>query len=243
MEGWTGTIVLGDACALFVGSGGRTPMHRHLAYKIVIGLDRSIEVVNGDGSRRHGRVLPVLPGSLHQVLATGARVGLYYADAGAFPNSSLPASRAILALVRLCRRLDHGEEDAIRSLKSVPTLDGSCFADARVSSIVGHMRRPDNARLEVIASKVGLSHSRFSHLFSSAVGGAPARYRRWRRLWVAAELLGQGERIVDAALEAGFSDAAHLTRTFVEMLGITPSLFRASEVIVLPARTDLSPAP
>ncbi len=240
MEPWTGKIVLGEACALFVGSGGRTPMHRHLAYKIVIGLDRLIEIVDGDGGRRSGRVLPVLPGDLHQVLADDARVGLYYADSGVFPNSSLPGSRAIRALVSLCRRLDSGDEATIRSLRTVPMLDGSCFADSRVTAVVGQMRRPENTSLEAIASKVGLSHSRFSHLFTSTVGGAPARYRRWRRLWIAAELLGQGERIVDAALEAGFSDSAHLTRTFVEMLGITPGLFQASEVILLPLRIDQS---
>lgn len=234
MEGWTGKIVLGDACALFVGSGGRTPMHRHLAYKFVIGLDRPVEVVDGDGGRRRGRLLPVLPGSLHQVLADDARVGLYYADAGTFPNSTLPGARTIRALVSLCRRLDSGDEATIRSLKTVPMLDGSCSADSRVTAVVGEMRRPGNTSLEAIASRVGLSHSRFSHLFTSTVGGAPARYRRWRRLWIAAELLGRGERIVDAALEAGFSDSAHLTRTFVEMLGITPGLFQASEVILLP---------
>lgn len=236
MEGWTGKIVMGEACALFVGSGGRTPLHRHLAYKIVIGLDHPIEVVDEAGNSRTRRIQPVLPGSLHAVIAEGTRVGLYYADAGAFPNSSLPGSQAIRSLVSLCRRLDAGDEETIRSLKKMPMLDGSCSADSRVTAIVGEMRRPESSRLEVIASKVGLSHSRFSHLFTSTVGGAPARYRRWRRLWIAAERLAQGERIVDAALDAGFSDSAHLTRTFVEMLGITPGLFQASEVILLPER-------
>jgi AraC-like DNA-binding protein len=234
MEGWTGKIVLGEACALFVGSGGRTPLHRHLAYKIVIGLDRPIEVVDEAGSSRKRRIQPVLPGSLHAVIAEGTRVGLYYADAGAFPKSSLPRPQALRSLVSLCKRLDAGDAETVRSLKRVPTLDGSCSADSRVAVIVGEMRRPENSRLDVIASKVGLSHSRFSHLFATTVGGAPARYRRWRRLWIAAERLAQGERIVDAALDAGFSDSAHLTRTFVEMLGITPGMFQASELILLP---------
>ncbi len=238
MEGWTGKIVMGEACALFVGSGGRTPMHRHLAYKIVIGLDRQIEVVDETGISRKRRIQPVPPGSLHAVIAEGTRVGLYYADAGEFPNSSMPGPRAIRSLVNLCRRLDEGDEEAVRSLKNVPTLDGSCSADSRVATIVGELRRPESTRLDVIASRVGLSHSRFSHLFASTVGGAPARYRRWRRLWIAAQHLARGERIVDAALDAGFSDAAHLTRTFVEMLGITPGLFQASEVILLPERID-----
>lgn len=240
MQEWTGRIVLGDGWALFVGSGGSTPLHRHLAYKIVIGLNRAIDVVDEHGATRNGRVVPILPGQLHRVLAEDTRVGLYYADAGAFPNSSLPGTRAIRALVALCKRLDQGDEQAIRSLRDVPRLDGSCSADSRVATIVGQMRQPNDAKLEAIASKVGLSHSRLSHLFTSTVGGAPARYRRWRRLWIAAELLGRGERIVDAALDAGFSDAAHLTRTFVEMLGITPGLFQASEVIVLPSGIEPS---
>ena len=240
MEGWTGTIVMGEACALFVGSGGRTPLHRHLAYKIVIGLDRPIDLIDEAGQVRKGRIHPVRPGELHAVVAEGARVGLYYADAGAFPNSVLPASRAIRSLVNLCKRIDGGDPETLRSLKNVPSLDGSCSADPRVKAIANELRRPPerNSRLGVIASKVGLSHSRFSHLFAATVGGAPARYRRWRRLWIAAERLAQGERIVDAALDAGFSDSAHLTRTFVEMLGITPGLFQASDVILLPERID-----
>lgn len=233
MQEWQGTIFLGAEWALFVGRGGVTPLHRHLAHKIVMGLDRDVEVRWDDGRCRQGRIVPVRAGSLHRVSAPAARVGLYYADAGAFPNSSLPAPRQLKALLRLCRQLDGGDPQAIAAMHGLH-LDGSCLADDRVVKAVDAMRRSRDAPLEAVAPRAGVSQRRLRHLFAASVGGAPVRYRRWRRLRVAAQRLGQGERIVDAALEAGFSDAAHLTRTFVEMLGITPGMFQTSQVIILP---------
>lgn len=238
MREWTGKIVLADAWALFVGNGGVTPVHEHLAYKIVIGLDGPAQVADSQGRVRSGRILPVPPGSLHQVLAPGARVGLYFADAGAFPNPPPLGLRDLRSLVSLCRRLEQGDPQAIDGMSRIFRSDGSCAVDQRVAAAVRRMSQPDEAALDRISSGLGLSHSRLSHLFTAAIGGAPVRYRRWRRLRLAAELLGRGERIVDAALGAGFSDAAHLTRTFVEMLGITPGLFQASEVIALPVSPD-----
>lgn len=242
MRDWTGRIVLGDEWALFVGAGGCTPLHQHLAYKIVIGLDRPIKILDADGGVRKGRVLQVLAGAKHQVFAEGTRVGLYYVDAGAFQNSSLPSAAELRALVSLCKQIGLGDMEAIRSLNTNFTSSGPSISESRVIRAVDLLRQQEAVELGQIASQIGLSSSRLSHLFTAQVGGAPVSYRKWRRLWVAAELLGRGERIVDAALEAGFSDSAHLTRTFVKMLSITPGVFQKSEVILLTSAFDKSPS-
>jgi AraC-like DNA-binding protein len=41
-------------------------------------------------------------------------------------------------------------------------------------------------------------------------------------------LLRSATSIVEAALEAGFYDQAHLTREFVRNLGLTPGAFRSA---------------
>lgn len=233
MRDWTGTILMGDEWALFVGAGGRTPMHRHLAFKLVIGLDGPVAVMDEGGECRRGRTLAVRPNAVHQVVAEAQQVGLFFADAGAYPNPAPLKGRAVAALVAQCRRLAGGEHDISASLRNILKLDARCTTDARVVSTVGQLRQPSEVRMDALAADVGLSHSRLSHLFSEVVGGSPVRYRKWRRLRRAAQQLGVGATITDAALEAGFSDAAHLTRTFVEMLGITPGLFQASRVVLL----------
>ena len=54
--------------------------------------------------------------------------------------------------------------------------------------------------------------------------GLPFRkYVLWRKLTRAMVAIGGERTIADAARAADFSDAAHLTRTFYQMLGIAPS--------------------
>lgn len=170
-NGWTGRIILGGEWGLFVGSGGCTPIHQHLAFKIVIGLDRPIKVLDADGGVREARVLPVLAGVKHQVIAEGARVGLYYFDAGAFQSSCLPPAAELRALVSLCRRIDQGDKETIRTLKTGPKLVGSHILDSRVIRAVNLLRQRQTIKLGVIASQLGFSSSRLRHLFTSQVGG------------------------------------------------------------------------
>jgi AraC-like DNA-binding protein len=68
-----------------------------------------------------------------------------------------------------------------------------------------------------------LSPSRFMHVFTESVGVPVRPYILWLRLQRAACDLMTGTSVTSAAHNAGFSDAAHLTRTFRRMLGTTPT--------------------
>ncbi len=68
-----------------------------------------------------------------------------------------------------------------------------------------------------------LSRSRLMHVFTESVGVPIRPYVLWLRLQRAACDLMAGASVTAAAQNAGFSDAAHLTRTFRRMLGTTPS--------------------
>jgi AraC-like DNA-binding protein len=48
-------------------------------------------------------------------------------------------------------------------------------------------------------------------------------YLRWLRLRQALELAAGGTSLTQAAQDAGFSDAAHLTRTMRRHFGVAPS--------------------
>jgi AraC-like DNA-binding protein len=69
----------------------------------------------------------------------------------------------------------------------------------------------------------GLSQSRFMHVFTESVGVPLRPYILWLRLQRASCDLMAGASATAAAHNAGFSDAAHLTRTFRRMLGMTPT--------------------
>lgn len=96
-----------------------------------------------------------------------------------------------------------------------------------VSLVLKHLREKlgisDDFSLKTLAGISGLSPSRFMHVFTQSTGVPLRPYILWLRLQRACCDLMAGAKVTAAAHSAGFSDAAHLTRTFRRMLGMTPS--------------------
>jgi AraC-like DNA-binding protein len=77
-----------------------------------------------------------------------------------------------------------------------------------------------------------LSKSRFMHLFSDQIGIPVRKFILWQRLKKALEHLADGSNITQSAHLSGFTDSAHMNRTFKSMFGITPSaIFKNSRFI------------
>ena len=78
------------------------------------------------------------------------------------------------------------------------------------------------------AALVGLSPGRTRHLFVQQTGLPFRTYLLWLRLNRAVELYAGGASLTEAAHAAGFSDSAHLSRTFHRMFGIAAASLRVS---------------
>lgn len=81
----------------------------------------------------------------------------------------------------------------------------------------------ENLSVDSLAQQVGLSTSRLVTLFKEQIGIPIRRYRLWYRLFLSTQRIACGNSVTSAALEAGFADAAHFTRTYRAILGIQPS--------------------
>jgi AraC-like DNA-binding protein len=96
-----------------------------------------------------------------------------------------------------------------------------------VRLVLKHLREKlgisDDFSLKTLAGISGLSQSRFMHVFTESMATPLRPYILWLRLQHACCDLMAGASITAAAHNAGFSDAAHLTRTFRRMLGMTPT--------------------
>lgn len=78
-----------------------------------------------------------------------------------------------------------------------------------------------------LANTVGLSPFYFQRLFKRLVNKSVYEYVKLRRLAKVIENLGDSEqRILDVALDYGFSSHANFTRAFKETYGITPEDYR-----------------
>ena len=81
----------------------------------------------------------------------------------------------------------------------------------------------ENVPGEEVAAGVGYSLSHLQELFRNQLGVSMRSYRSWARLRRTAELMATAPTLTDAAVHAGFYDAAHFTRTFTATFGVLPS--------------------
>lgn len=80
-----------------------------------------------------------------------------------------------------------------------------------------------------VASEVGVHPVHLARVFQCFLGCTPGEYLRGHRLERAAAMLGTGvASLADVAQSTGFTDQAHLTRTFRSRLDITPARWRRS---------------
>jgi AraC-like DNA-binding protein len=105
------------------------------------------------------------------------------------------------------------------------------FGDPRVRTVIDLIRAEPgrSLRVDMLARQVHLSPSRLSHLFKQHTGVPIRRYVVWARLRAVMAEIAVGTSLTRAAHVAGFSDAAHLSRTFRQTFGFAPSaLFSAA---------------
>lgn len=85
-------------------------------------------------------------------------------------------------------------------------------------------------RMEQLAKDVDIHPVRLSRTFRRTYGCALGEYVRQLRVQDACERLAHSKQsLAEIALATGFSDQSHLTRTFKQVVGITPGAYRAEK--------------
>lgn len=79
-------------------------------------------------------------------------------------------------------------------------------------------------RLPDAAAEIGISPTRLTHVFTREVGLPFRRFVLWTRIKRAVMEVQSGADLTKAAMAAGFTDAAHFSRTFRATFGLSPSL-------------------
>ena len=101
--------------------------------------------------------------------------------------------------------------------------------DARISRSLSIIRESaaSSPNLDDVASKVGLSRSRFFEQFKACVGASPQQYLDWARMAVATKLLASTTKsVADVSFDLGFSAPSHFARFFAQHMGVPPSDFK-----------------
>ncbi len=83
-----------------------------------------------------------------------------------------------------------------------------------------------NLTLSDLAREARLSKYHLLRSFQHTVGVSPHEYQTCLRIRYAKQLLSRGAPLAAVAIDAGFSDQAHLTRKFKGLVGVTPGQYR-----------------
>jgi AraC-like DNA-binding protein len=224
--------------AMIVWSPGFTSTpHKHPAMQLVLTLSGSLRIRGGRHRRwkRCGAAL-VRSNAVHEVDTQRNSVVLAYVH----PHSELGVALAELLtddITSIAPRLVSGwraalgspvSRDRVEHWVTRRLLNGqSPDGDGRLRRVLTYLRAriatSNQFPLTVLAEVAGLSASRFQHVFRQDFGVAVRPYIRWLRLQRAACDLIAGADLSQAAHAAGFSDAAHMSRTFRSTLGVSPS--------------------
>ena len=230
---------------------GVVPAHAHHAIQIVIALDGNAAICGSDGEWHEARGIVVRPDTEHSFDCNGALRVMVFVDPesseGAWLSTSLRQDITIVPDIRLdsmvpelrtfAEQPDESADIAALVRRCIhglrPGVAPTRRLDSRVTTVLDAIRASDELRmsLDQAADKACLSSTRFAHLFKDQVGLPFSRYMLWRKLTRAMVAIASEGTIAAAAHAADFADAAHLTRTFYQMVGMAPSVLMRGDFI------------
>jgi len=231
------------------------PPHAHHAIQVVVAMDGALAICGQEEHWREGPGLVVQPDVVHSFDAQGALGAMLFVDPeaieGRWLRHSLPEEITIVPAERLAPVVQELRRFAEQPLESMeigvlirhcvrslsPGAPPARRLDSRVTTVLNGIRRSDELRisLESAAEMAFLSSTRFAHLFKQQMGLPFRRYVLWRKLTRAMLAIASRGTIADAAHAADFTDAAHLTRTFYQMVGMAPSALMRGQFAEIPS--------
>jgi AraC-like DNA-binding protein len=234
---WRGRIFLDVGTILYVGPGASADQHAHAAVQLVWSPHGSFEIAAGGGWLRRSAVL-VPSATVHQLDASGCEVAVFLVESHGARGAALDR----LARREGCRELAAELADLPFPARDLEGTNVAAFCDRVLAALgvtataapttaitrraIAHIERHLDGvpRVGDVARELAVSSSRVTHLFSAEVGVPFRKFVLWTRIKRAVEAHHAGFDLGASAIAAGFSDAAHFSRSFRAMFGLSPSL-------------------
>lgn len=243
-------VLIWPGRAIYVGSLLENEVHAHHAIQISIALKSTLSLQAPPDLRwRAFRGVATAPDQPHRLRcrdpvaqiyldpesAAGLALRQRMGEAGV-QSIDIDDTEALAAALRPS---PNGEPDAEHLTRFIDDLTGTAAPDYSTKPIDPRVQKTlstvhalpgSQFSLRDLAGQVALSPSRLGALFRHDIGIPVRRYLLWLRLIHAIQALSTDANLTEAAHDAGFSDSAHLSRTFRRMFGMPPSVLQTEHV-------------
>ncbi|HJQ36418.1 MAG TPA: AraC family transcriptional regulator [Thermoanaerobaculia bacterium] len=206
------------------------PPHLHEVPAVTIVLD-GIEITR-IGEREYvataGDVILINADEVHASRSVNAEyIAIKVHRDLAFAETLVRDPRLFAALLRFTQTFDP------RDFELVPTITAHDELRA-VAAVRSYLKAhfAEEIALAELSAIAGLSPFHLLRVFRKHTGLPPHEYQLQLRIAHARKLIRDGARLSDAALETGFCDQSHLSRSFKRIVGITPGQYSAASKIV-----------
>jgi AraC-like DNA-binding protein len=202
---------------------GHLAPHCNPAPCVIAGRRGPVSVISA-GEQVTGDVLFIRPGVEHKVICADGGINAIYLD-GLIPAGNFPCAQ------RLKGRLADIAVDALfqEAGAQAELRDRLAFGATPIPQRLGVVIETIVAEPMLRVSQLELAHrlrmerTGALRMFKAATGLTFRRFKQWSALQHAARQIAAGELVRTAAMDAGFADTAHLSRTFRASFGLTPS--------------------
>jgi AraC-like DNA-binding protein len=228
-------------------AGTSTGWHAHPKGQLLYAI-RGVMVVHTDAGSwvvTPNRALWMTTGLRHDVTMSGDVVmRTAYIDTAQVP--ALPAQSCVINISPLLRellveaaRIPPHEELAGRNARLVELLLDEIRLsaalplhlpmpqDGRLTSLCGELLARPAASLDAAAwaASIGVGERTLHRLFVRETGMTFSKWREQARLLHALQRIGNGDKVIDVALDCGYASASAFAAMFKRHFGVTPSSF------------------
>jgi len=248
--GHTSELYIWNGLCVFWGTSFYTSPHSHNTLQVVFDIEKEFLVKDANTEWRSYNAVIIDANHRHQLDSNNSiQLFMYLEPDSVFaqrfrqkylqnsPIQALPLIKKEKGTQRFlkellvknhCVEMFEGCTEILQELLSEPK--GTAL-DKRVFLALDYITKSSvkDFKVKDIASASGLSESRLRHLFKEQVGQSIQSFVKWMRVIDALNDVLKGKKLVQTAYDHGFSDASHMTKSFVEVVGVPPSKIKTYE--------------
>jgi len=189
---------------------------------VITGRNKSLTVASRDDVVA-GDILLIRPGIEHTVICSGG-INVMYLDGLPWSGSGRLAERLQGRLADLAIDAMFRGSEAQTALRQ-RLVSGVTHVPPHLTAVIEDVIAEPLSRMtqRELADRLQMERTKALRVFKATTGQTFRRFKQWSGLQHAARKIASGELVRTAAMDAGFADTAHLTRTFRLSFGLTPS--------------------